>query len=88
MAKLSAALSAILPAALSAALWEPLLDADRMLAAGESYTRTTPELKGNIAMIIIYGLDIWTALSPLLTPWWQQGVTSVRRILKGVGASI
>jgi len=39
-------------------------------------------------MIIIYGLDIWTVLAPLLTPWWQQGVTSVRRILKRVGASI
>jgi hypothetical protein len=59
-----------------------------MLAAGESYTGTTPELKGSIAMIIIYGLDIWTVLSPLLTPWWQQGVTSVRRILKKVGAPI
>jgi hypothetical protein len=59
-----------------------------MLAAGESYTGTTPELKGSIAMIITYGLDIWTVLSPLLTLWWQQGVTSVRRILRKVGAPI
>jgi hypothetical protein len=57
-----------------------------MLAAGESYTGTTRELKGIIAMIIIYGFGIWAALLPLLTPWWQQGVTSLRRILKRAGA--
>jgi hypothetical protein len=57
-----------------------------MLAAGESYTGTTQEQKGIIAMIIIHGFGIWTALLPLLTPWWQQGVTSVRRILKRAGA--
>jgi hypothetical protein len=57
-----------------------------MLAAGESYTQTTDGLKGNIAMIIIYGFGIWTAAMPLLTPWWQQGVASVRRILKRSGA--
>jgi hypothetical protein len=57
-----------------------------MLAAGESYTGTTDELKGNITMIIIYGFGIWTAAMPLLTPWWQQGVASVRRILKRSGA--
>jgi hypothetical protein len=59
-----------------------VFDADKMLAAGESYTGTTHELKGNIAMIIIYGLGIWTAARPLLTPWWQQGLARVRRILK------
>jgi hypothetical protein len=37
-------------------------------------------------MIIIYGFGIWTAAQPLLTPWWQQGVASVRRILKRSGA--
>jgi hypothetical protein len=39
-------------------------------------------------MLIIYGYEFWTSMTPLLTPWWQQGVTSVRRILKRVGASI
>jgi hypothetical protein len=65
---------------------QSLFDADRMLAAGESYTGTTLELKGNIAMIIIYGFGIWTALLPLLTLRWQQGVASVRSILKRSGA--
>jgi hypothetical protein len=39
-------------------------------------------------MIIIYGLGFWTAAQPLLTPWWQQGVASVKRILKRSGAPI
>jgi hypothetical protein len=59
-----------------------------MLAAGESYTGTTHELKGNIAMMIIYGFDIWTSLVPLLTPWWQQGAASLRRMFKRSGARI
>jgi hypothetical protein len=37
-------------------------------------------------MIILYSLDFWTAMSPLLTPRWQQGVASVRRLLKKTGA--
>lgn len=36
-------------------------------------------------MIILYGIDFWTAMSPLLTPRWQQGVASVRRLLKKTG---
>jgi hypothetical protein len=36
-------------------------------------------------MIILYGYDIWTVVSPLLTPWWQQGVASVRRLFKRLG---
>jgi hypothetical protein len=36
-------------------------------------------------MIILYGLDLWAAVSPLLTPRWQQGLASVRRLLKEKG---
>jgi hypothetical protein len=36
-------------------------------------------------MIIIYGLDLWAAMSPLLTPRWQQSVTSFRRLLRKSG---
>ena len=37
-------------------------------------------------MIIIYGLDFWAAVSPLLTPRWQQAVTSLKRLLRKSGA--
>ena len=37
-------------------------------------------------MIIFYGLDFWTAISPLLTPRWQQGMASLKRLLKKPGA--
>ena len=36
-------------------------------------------------MIILYGLDLWTAMSPLLTPRWQQGMASLKRLLKKSG---
>jgi hypothetical protein len=36
-------------------------------------------------MMILYGLDFWTAMSPLLTPRWQQGVASLKRLLKKPG---
>ena len=36
-------------------------------------------------MIIIYGLDLWAAMSPLLTPRRQQAVTSFRRLLRKSG---
>ena len=32
-------------------------------------------------MMILYGLDFWTAMSPLLTPRWQQGMASLKRLL-------
>jgi hypothetical protein len=32
-------------------------------------------------MMILYGLDMWTAMSPLLTPRWQQGMASLKRLL-------
>ena len=36
-------------------------------------------------MIILYSLDLWTAMSPLLTPRWQQGMASLKRLLKKSG---
>ena len=36
-------------------------------------------------MIIIYGYDLYTTALPLLTPWWQQGISSVRRLIKKMG---
>jgi hypothetical protein len=37
-------------------------------------------------MIIIYGLDLWVTMSPLLTPRWQQGVAGLKRLLGKSGA--
>jgi hypothetical protein len=37
-------------------------------------------------MLILYGIDLWTAMSPLLTPRWQQGMASVKRLLRKSGA--
>ena len=36
-------------------------------------------------MIIIYGLDLWAMMSPLLTPRWQQAVASFKRLLRKSG---
>ena len=37
-------------------------------------------------MIIIYGYGLYTVALPLLTPWWQQGITSVKRVFRKAGA--
>jgi len=37
-------------------------------------------------MMILYGIDLWTGMSPLLTPRWQQGMASVKRLLRKSGA--
>jgi hypothetical protein len=37
-------------------------------------------------MIILYGLDLWATMSPLLTPRWQQGMASLKRLLRKKGA--
>jgi hypothetical protein len=37
-------------------------------------------------MIIIYGLDLWVTMSPLLTPRWQQGLARLKRLLGKSGA--
>ena len=36
-------------------------------------------------MIIIYGLDLWATMWPLLTPRWQQAVASFKRLLRKSG---
>ncbi len=36
-------------------------------------------------MMMFYGLGLATTLLPLLTPWWQQHVRSVRRLLRKSG---
>ena len=36
-------------------------------------------------MMLIDGMGFWTALRPLLTPWWQQQTDSVRRLLNKSG---
>jgi len=37
-------------------------------------------------MLIVDGLALWGALLPLLTPRWQQGIASFRRLLRKSGA--
>ena len=37
-------------------------------------------------MIILYGLGLWTAMLPLLTPRWQQGMASLKRLFRKSGA--
>jgi hypothetical protein len=36
-------------------------------------------------MIILFSLDLWTAMAPLLTPRWQQAVTSFKRLVSKLG---
>ena len=37
-------------------------------------------------MMILYSLDFWTTMSPLLTPRWQQGMANLKRLLRKTGA--
>jgi hypothetical protein len=37
-------------------------------------------------MLILYSLDLWTTMSPLLTPRWQQGMINLKRLLRKSGA--
>lgn len=37
-------------------------------------------------MMMLDGIGFWTAMQPLLTPWWQQGLASVKRLFKKAGA--
>jgi len=39
-------------------------------------------------MMVLYGLDLWTAVSPLLTPRWQQGLARVKRLLAKSGVPL
>jgi hypothetical protein len=61
-------------------------DADSMLAAGGQYTQDNTPAGRILSMMIIYGLDFWMTVSPLLTPRWQQGMASLKRLLKKSGA--
>jgi hypothetical protein len=61
-------------------------NADSMLAAGGFYKGTTLQLTGILSMMILYGFDLWSMITPMLTPWWQQGVASFRALLKRLGA--
>ena len=36
-------------------------------------------------MIILFSLDLWVTMAPLLTPRWQQGVTSLKRLFRNSG---
>jgi hypothetical protein len=36
-------------------------------------------------MMILYGLGLWTTVSPLLTPRWQQGMASLKRLVRKSG---
>jgi len=36
-------------------------------------------------MLILYGLDFWATMSPLLTSRWQQGMVSLKRLLRKSG---
>jgi hypothetical protein len=58
-----------------------------MLAAGGQYTQSNTATKRNLSMMILYGLDLWTTMSPLLTPRWQQGMASLKRLLAKSEAS-
>src|ERR1700682_532100 len=51
---------------------------------GSVYRDNTPT-KGILSMMILYGLDLWTTISPLLTPRWQQGLANLKRLLKKSG---
>jgi hypothetical protein len=37
-------------------------------------------------MLNLYGLELWTTMSPLLTSAWQQGMASLKRLLRKSGA--
>ena len=39
-------------------------------------------------MLLIYGYEFWTSMTPLLTPWWQQAVHSVKRMFRKSGARV
>jgi hypothetical protein len=39
-------------------------------------------------MIIIYGYGLCRAALPLLTPWWQQEVARIRRLLRKIGTLV
>jgi hypothetical protein len=56
-----------------------------MLAAGGKYTGGSTQIERVCSMIILYGLDLWAILSPLLTPRWQQATANLKRFFKRMG---
>jgi hypothetical protein len=62
-----------------------MLDADTMLAAAGKYIGGNTQSERGCPMIILYGLDIWAILVPLLTSRWQQAKASVTRFLRRMG---
>jgi hypothetical protein len=59
-----------------------------MLAAGGKYNGDNTQIERVCPMIILYGLDLWTTFSPLLTPRWQLAAASLKRIFKRMGAPL
>ena len=61
-----------------------------MLTAGWQQGVSIPgqhSSKEDFVMMILYGLDLCTTMLPLLTPRWQQGMDSLKRLLKKSGVS-
>jgi hypothetical protein len=56
-----------------------------MLAAAGKYNGGNARIERVCPMIILYGLDLWTTISPLLTPRWQQGMANLKRFLREKG---
>jgi hypothetical protein len=56
-----------------------------MLAAAGKYIGGNTQSERGCPMIILYGLDIWAILVPLLTPRWQQAMASLKRFLRRMG---
>jgi hypothetical protein len=56
-----------------------------MLAAAGKYIGGNTQIERGCPMIILYGLDIWAILVPLLTPRWQQAMASLKQFLRRMG---
>jgi hypothetical protein len=56
-----------------------------MLAAAGKYTGGNTQIERGCPMIILYGLDLWVMIVPLLTPRWQQGMASLKRFFRRMG---
>jgi hypothetical protein len=57
-----------------------------MLAAAGKYNGGNTQIERVCSMIILYGLDLWATVLPLLTPRWQQAMASLKRHLRKKGA--
>ena len=59
-----------------------------MLAAAGKYIGGNIQIERVCPMIILYGLDLWAILVPLLTPRWQQAMASLKRHLRNKGVPL